>query len=187
MPEFVRMIVVLCVACGIAAGSLSLVNAVTREPIAAWELKQTEEGLKDVFTAASEFPPMASTAQQEEAQVLQWEAVKDGQVVGHVFQVTQQGYGGPIVIMFGVDQTNAITGMKILRHTETPGLGAKITSPELFRNQFQQKQLAQVVLKKDDPTNGAIDALTAATISSRAVTRAIHDTFNAFLQEKGGK
>lgn len=186
MPEFVRMIIVVCITCAVAAGSLSLVNAVTREPIANLELKETEAGLQEVFTAANEFSPLASTTQADR-QTQRWEARKDGQDVGDVFQVTQQGYGGPIVIMFGIDQNNAITGLKVLKHTETPGLGAKITSPGLFRNQFQQKQAAQVALKKDDPTNGTIDELTAATISSRAVTRAVRETLDAFLQEKGGK
>lgn len=185
MPEFVRMVAAVFLTCAIAAGSLSLVNAVTREPIASLELKQTEEGLKEVFTAVDEFAPVITV--QENAGNLRWEAKKDGQVVGTIFQITQQGYGGPIVIMFGIDQNKSITGLKILKHTETPGLGAKITSPELFRDQFQHKQVNQLVLKKDDPTNGAIDAITAATISSRAVTRAVHSTLDAFLQETGGK
>ena len=63
--------------------------------------------------------------------------------------------------------------MQVLSHTETAGLGAKITTAA-WTGQFKGKTRDQVVLKKDDAA-GAIDAISAATISSRAVTRAIHD------------
>jgi electron transport complex protein RnfG len=61
--------------------------------------------------------------------------------------------------------------VQVLSHTETPGLGAKITT-DAWTGQFTGKTRDQAALKKD---GGAIDAISAATISSRAVTRAVHD------------
>jgi Na+-translocating ferredoxin:NAD+ oxidoreductase subunit G len=186
MPEFVRMIIVLFLTCGLAAGSLSLVNAVTREPIAAWEKKQIEAGLREVFAAADEFKESAITAEQSAVADRQWEALSHGQLQGQIFQISPQGYSGEIIIVFGIDQNNRLTGLKVLQHTETPGLGAKVIKPE-FRNQFQQKGLDQLILKKDDPARGTIDSVTAATISSRAVTNAVHATVQAFVKAQGGE
>jgi electron transport complex protein RnfG len=70
-----------------------------------------------------------------------------------------------------MDVSGAITGVQVLEHTETPGLGAKITTAA-WTDQFKGKTRDEVALKKD---GGSIDAIAAATISSRALTRAIHD------------
>ena len=178
MPDFIKMIGVLFLACGLAAGSLAVVNMVTKEPIANWEIKQKEVALHEVFTNADEFKELTANSL--------WEARDKGQQAGHVFLTEIQGYSGPIRMMFGIDSANIITGFKVLSHTETPGLGAKITSPQ-FRDQFKNKRLEQVVLKKDNPGTGAIDAITAATISSRAVTRAVSSTLESFMKAKGGE
>ncbi|HSV91820.1 MAG TPA: FMN-binding protein, partial [Desulfobacterales bacterium] len=73
-------------------------------------------------------------------------------------------------LVYGVDASGALTGVQVLEHTETPGLGAKITTAWI--DQFKGKTRDEVALRKD---GGAIDAIAAATISSRAVARAIHD------------
>ena len=90
------------------------------------------------------------------------------QLVGRVLAASTQGYSGPIQGLVGLDPAGAVSGVRVLVQTETPGLGAKITG-QAFLDQFQGKKAAEVALKKDDPA-GKIDAVTAATISSRAVT-----------------
>ena len=186
MPEFVKMIVVLFMTCGIAAGSLGVVNMVTRAPIEKGKQQQTTEGLQNVFTAADEFKALDVAAEAaSNSSNKSWEAWKDGQKAGYVFQISTQGYSGEIAIMFGIDANNTLTGLKVLNHTETPGLGAKITSPELFSNQFKAKRVEQIALKVDQ-SDGGIDGITAATISSRAVTRAVRAELEAFLQKNGG-
>ena len=176
MPEFVKMIGVLCIACSLAGGSLAVVNMVTKTPIAAWETKQQDASLREVFADADEF--------QEVTPRQRWKALKNGQPVGYVFLIEFQGYGGTIKAMFGVSAENVVTGLNVLSHTETPGLGAKITNAQ-FRDQFAQKRLEQIALKKD-ASQGAIDGITAATISSRAVTKAIAATLLSFQQEQEG-
>lgn len=109
-----------------------------------------------------------------------------GEPVGHVLQAETPGYSGPIVMMFGTALDDTLTGFKVLNHTETPGLGAKITT-ERFRSQFKNKSVDQLVLRKDDPGKGQVDAITAATISSRAVTRAVASTLASYLKDKGGE
>jgi electron transport complex protein RnfG len=177
MRDFTKMISVLFIACGLAAGSLALVNAVTKEPIASHGKRQRDLALREVFPDADEFKNIAPDRV--------WEALRKGQTAGHVFQTQVQGYNGAITLMFGTDSDGTVTGLRVLSHTETPGLGAKIATAQ-FRDQFKNKRLEQLILKKDDPAKGQIDAITGATISSRAVTNTMRSTLESFNKEKAG-
>lgn len=177
MRDFIRMISVLFIACGLAAGSLAVVNAVTKEPIAAREKQQRDAALREVSADADEF--IAVTPDRA------WEALRKGQKVGYIFLTQVQGYSGPITLMFGTDSNGAVTGLRVLSHTETPGLGAKIATAQ-FRDQFRNKRPEQLILKKDDPARGQIDAVTGATISSRAVIKTMCSTLESFNKEKAG-
>jgi electron transport complex protein RnfG len=177
MRDFARLILVLFVACGLAAASLAVVNMVTRERIALWEQKQKETALRSVCRNADEFKEVTTNRV--------WEARLKGQKVGYAFLTQIQGYSGAITLMFGIDDRNAVTGLEILSHTETPGLGAKITTPA-FRDQFRNRKAEALKLKKDDPHAGQIDAITGATISSRAVTRAISTAIESFQKAQTG-
>ncbi len=178
MRDFAKMISVLFIACGLAAGSLALVNAVTKEPIASHEKRQREAALREVFPSADEFISVVPDRI--------WEALSKGRSAGHVFLVQVQGYSGPITLVFGTDANGAVTGLRVLSHSETPGLGAKIATAS-FRDQFQNQRLEQLALKRDDPAQGRIDAVTGATISSRAVTKAVRSTLESFGKEKVGE
>jgi len=177
MRDFIKMMYVLFITCGIAAGSLAVVNAVTKEPIAGYEKLNREAALREVSDGADEFVVVTPDKV--------WEALRNKEKVGHVFLTQVQGYGGPITLSFGTDLAGAVTGLRVISHTETPGLGAKITTDQ-FRDQFKRKLPDQVVLAKDDPAKGQIDAITGATITSRAVTRAVSSTLEAFNNEKTG-
>lgn len=166
MRDFARMISILFLTCGLAAGSLAVVNMVTRDRIAAWEKQRKEAALKVICADADEFREVKPGAA--------WDAFRAGGKTGSAFLLQAQGYSGPITLMFAVDNGGAITGLEVLGHTETPGLGAKIVTAA-FRGQFVGKPAGQLKLKKDSPQDGNIDAITGATISSRAVTRALRE------------
>ncbi|MBN1445719.1 MAG: RnfABCDGE type electron transport complex subunit G [Candidatus Omnitrophica bacterium] len=101
----------------------------------------------------------------------------DGGLAGRVFDVTSAGYGGPVAVKIGIDGELRIKGVRILSHTETPGLGSKISDIG-FLDQFKDKFGNTLCLKKDS-AEGTVDAITGATISSRAVADGIKK-----LQEK---
>lgn len=178
MPEFVKVIGVLFIVCGFAAGSLAVVNVVTKEPIAKWEKTQREVALREIFAEADEFKELTPNKL--------WEAWCKGERSGYIVLTEVQGYSGPITVMFGVASDGGVTGLKVLNHTETPGLGAKIAAAG-FRSQFKNKRLDQIQLRKDNPQLGQIDAVSGATISSRAVTRAVHSELDSLLREEGRK
>jgi electron transport complex protein RnfG len=185
MKQLIRLTMVLFVTCFAAAGVLALVNEITRQPIEESGEAERNQAKKDVQPQATEF--------RETVKDHVWEAVQNGQIIGHVISTEIQGYSGPIKMIFGIDPEEKITDVKIISQTETPGLGAKITTAG-FISQYRGQIASQVALKKggggdpgaalqgsfyafpsatktvDEP---GIDAITGATISSRAVTACI--------------
>jgi electron transport complex protein RnfG len=168
VKDILKIAAILFVVCGLAAGGLSFVNLATKDRIAAFAEEERVAAFKKIFPAAESFterPPA-----EADGKVTEWDAVAGGVTIGRVQQLKPPGYSGAIRLVYGVDASGSLTGVQVLEHTETPGLGAKITTAWI--DQFKGKTRDEVVLKKD---GGAIDAIAAATISSRAVTRAVHD------------
>ena len=165
-----RLLVVLFLVCGIAAGSLAFVNAATKDRIAEFARLEKIEAMQKVLPEAEEFV--------ETAPGRLWEARAGGQLVGRVLAASTQGYSGPIQGLVGLDPAGAVSGVRVLVQTETPGLGAKIAG-QAFLDQYRGKKEAEVALKRDDPA-GKIDAVTAATISSRALTRAVRQAIEDY-------
>ena len=106
---------------------------------------------------------------------------KDGNVLGSVVVNVAKGYGGDISVMTGVDKDGKVTGVNILSHSETAGLGANAVK-ESFRDQFVGL-VKGITVSKDKPGENSIDALTGATVTSRAVTKAV----NAAIEAAGGE
>lgn len=173
MKNFLRLTLTLFVVCGAAAGALAFVNQITMPKII--EQAKVEKGLamKEVFPGADEF--------KEVVQNRVFDALKGGEKTGSVVLITAQGYSGNIHIALGVGPDGSLAGIKILSQTETPGLGAKVAGRP-FLDQFIDKSADAVVLKKDDPDGGSIDAVSAATISSRVVTNAVRAALDSFLK-----
>jgi electron transport complex protein RnfG len=172
MKGLPRLVLELFVVCAIAAGALSFVNAATKDRIAGFARQEREQALKQVFPAAEEF--------REVLPGRQWQAMAGGTSLGYVFEASIQGYGGPIVSFFGLDSGDKVTGVKVVSQSETPGLGAKVAGQK-FLGQFRGKAPEQLALRRDDP-RGGIDGVTAATISSRALTSSLRNTVQQYLK-----
>ena len=175
MKNMLKTSFVLLVICIISGGLLGLVYKKTQPKID----QQTEikklDALKEVMPDATKF---------EEAIIdKKWSAYKDTTQIGWALKTVAFGYGGPIQIVFGVDKNKKITRIKIIEQNETPGLGAKITEKK-FISQFETRSEKEIVLKKDNSENGKIDAITAATISSRAVTNTINQAMKLIDAEQ---
>jgi electron transport complex protein RnfG len=103
-----------------------------------------------------------------------FEGIKGSKTTGYAFTTeNNKGYGGNIQILMGIDDKCKITGFQIIQHAETPGLGDQAGKP-FFKAQFEAKGLDnfKFMVKQD---GGDVDAITAATITSRAVTTALED------------
>ncbi len=145
----------------------------TKDPIAEQQAYQLQLSREQAFPGA-EFEPVdesiwAEFVPADGPQIKEvLTAKRDGEFAGYVVSVLSKGYGGDIEIIVGMGADQYITGIVIANHTETAGLGANAAKPD-FTNQFRGKN--KPVLSKDEPnSNQSIDALTGATITSRAVT-----------------
>ncbi len=166
LNKLLKMVIVLACICMASALSLAFMYSITDPIIKEYEKKDLLNSLNKTIPEATRF--------EEVVKEQKWNAYKNDDLIGTVFKVTGKGYGGPIQILFSLDDSKNISKVIIVKQDETPGLGTKITEKK-FIDQFTGKNKEEVTLKKDDMQNGKIDAITAATISSRAVTNAIKE------------
>ncbi len=103
--------------------------------------------------------------------------------IGYAVMVSTGGYGGEILLTVGIDTDLKVTGIDIISHSETPGLGAKCIKAE-FKNQFIGKG-ADIQVVKSGAKDNQIDAITSATITSKAVTNGVNTAISAvkFIKE----
>ncbi|MBA7514334.1 Ion-translocating oxidoreductase complex subunit G [subsurface metagenome] len=168
-----NMVLTLLIVAIVCSVILSFVYSYTEPLIAETQNQMTLDGLKQVINAQEFVEIIPDTL---------WRAVdSSGMLTGIVFRVFPQGYGGPIPITVGLDLDGKVTGVRVASAAEglkeTPGLGVKITEPE-FKDQFIGKCGSAVQLKND---GGEIDAITAATISSRAVCNGVKKGIETYL------
>ena len=106
----------------------------------------------------------------------------DNQFIGAAIKTSSDGFGGKIELMVGMLNNGVINKISILSQTETPGLGANMVNDK-FKGQFDGKdpKIFTLKVKKD---GGDVDAITAATISSRAVSEAIQKAVDGFEANK---
>ncbi|GAB7140198.1 Na+-translocating ferredoxin:NAD+ oxidoreductase RNF, RnfG subunit [Deferribacterales bacterium RsTz2092] len=153
----------------VAACVMSIANMLTRDIIAEEIRKEFLHGLQAVL------PPFDNSPDEENVELNGYKvyiAKNSGKLVGYgVSTTTNKGYGGAITVLVGADIKATITGVVVLQHAETPGLGDKITLVS-WTGQFVGGALSKKFAVKAD--NGDIDQFSGATISPRAVCDAVN-------------
>lgn len=170
--EFIKLSGILCAITLVAAMLLAGVNHITAPKIAAAEKKATAEAMKKILPLAESFEQMDDNV---------FKGLKGGEPIGFCVAVTTNGYGGAIEMIVAIDSNAQVCGIEILSHSETAGLGAKVTEPE-FKNQFSGKNPSLEVVKTKTESPGQITAITGATITSRAVASGVDEAFNMLLE-----
>jgi len=175
--EIVGGILILTIITSLSGYLLAYVYKVTKPAIEKQQKIEEDNINKEIFPDGVEFCEV-------ETKNIKYISVLDneGKEIGKIFTTTSPGYGGDIKIKIGVDEDLKIKGVKILQHNETPGLGAKITEKN-FLSQFDGKRKEEIYLKKDK-SEGEIDAITGATISSKAVTEGVRKLLETIEVEK---
>lgn len=188
MKEGLKLVVVLTLICLVAGLLLAWVNDLTAGPIAAAAREEKMAAVRNVLPACDNDPDAdKQVVAVDEREWTFYIGRKQEQYVGSAFEVeSKNGYGGTIRLMVGVTADGIVNGMAVLAHKETPGLGAKIGG-DAFRKQFRGLSVRKTrwAVTKD---GGDIQAITAATISSRAVAGAMKDglaVYEAHVKEIG--
>lgn len=177
--EFVQLGGILCAITLVVALALGAVNAVTAGPIAEQNAQKIKDSLENVMPGAESEQidvPEGTTVTTETKNATSvtilsaYKMTKDGTDAGYCVEVGPTGFGGAVDTMVGIDSDGKVTGISVISaSSETPGLGARSTEPE-FQAQFAGQVGTEVAVAKD---GGSIDALTGATITSRAVSEGV--------------
>jgi len=184
MKENINQILKLFIVCVVAAAVLALVYAITKEPIEKSKQSETLEAIQIVVSGIMDQMIIKDTliVMENDTNNIQVYMIlnQDSSIFAYSIKAfTELGYGGKIAIMVGVDKEFNITGLYPLEFHETPGLGMKMTKDE-FKNQFLGKSLDNYNFKVQKD-GGDIVAITAATITSRAVGDALNRGLNALV------
>ncbi len=176
----------LAIICAIAASALAGVYALTRERIAKQIWEQQVKAAREVLPGAKEYKleeRLQSEAKNKFPVVDKIFGAYDsqGRAIGYAIQVMPRGYGGPIVLMVGVKE-GKVQKIYVVDLKETPGLGDGIRDGK-WQKQFAGKTIEDPLEVKKD-----IDAISGATISSKAVAsgvKAALEVFETFLSGEG--
>lgn len=168
----------------IASAGVGVVNMITEEPIALAKEAATKAALTQVLPAFDTTEEKALTI--DELPITVYTATKDGNVAGYAVQtMTKQGFNGVVRLMVGFTPDGEVVNVNVLEQSETPGLGTKMADEgnvllsSIQGQNLENKKLVdgKLAVKKD---GGDVDALTAATISSRAYVDAVNRAWMAY-------
>lgn len=174
----------------VASAGVGVVNMITEEPIALAKEAATKSALTEVL------PAFESTEEQtltiDELPITVYTARNGGEVAGYAVQtMTKQGFNGVVRLMVGFTPDGEVVNVNVLEQSETPGLGTKMADEgnvllgSIQGQKLENKKLVdgKLAVKKD---GGDVDALTAATISSRAYVDAVNRAWMAYKSVAAG-
>lgn len=173
MKETIKLGLILFLFGAVCAGLLAVANGYTSVIIADRQAQELADSLGVVYEGADSFEEtdraQLDSIREANPNVLNmYDAVKGGEVVGNVVEMQSSGYGGAFKFITGIDrETKAITGFRMLQHSETPGFGALAVEPA-----FEQGTVGA--------TSGAeIEAISGATVTTVAIQNGLDQAFEA--------
>ncbi len=196
MGEIFKPAIALLLVTMVAAACLGIVYGITEEPIQKQkaltkatamseispakefvEISKTDEAKAkealEKVPALLDFIPKATEFFKEDSQIVTLDlGVDNGEIVSYVVGVTPKGYGGDIEMLVALDTDAVVSGVKIISFSETPGLGANAKKAS-FTDKYKGKS-GVVNVVKGTPGENEIDAITSATITTKAVTDGVN-------------
>lgn len=182
MREMIKITLSL-IAIFIAAGIIMGLTYKVTSPIRFQaEKREKEEALKLMAREADTVEP-AGTWKNHDKMFEYYEAKAGRKTIAHIASTAGKGYSSYIQMLVALDTDLRVRDVRILGHGETPGLGDQVEDPD-FLGQFKGKSLRQIVLIKGE-TKENIQAISGATISSRAVTNGVKDAVQLLVDKYG--
>lgn len=170
--EIIKPVLVLACICLVVTALLAYVNSVTAPIIKAADEKAAAEARSEVLSEADGFDEITNVNFSDEIA----EAYKATNGAGYTFTVSEKGYGGEVRIMFGITKDGSIEKCKTLNHSETSGIGSRVVDND---SGYRDKFFGKTVDNYDE-----VDAISGATISSKAYKKAIAAAFAAYETAK---
>ena len=172
--SFMNMVIVLTVITVVAAACLGAMNNATAEPIAASKKTKQEAAIKAVL------PEFASVEEDNVNDQKIFRAYNaNGEIVGIAIETAELGFGGDITTMVGFDANGVLFEYSLLQHAETPGLGSKLFDWFKVKSDIRGAGADKMPLRVSKD-GGEYDAITAATISSRAFLNSINKAYETY-------
>ncbi|MBZ9607021.1 RnfABCDGE type electron transport complex subunit G [Clostridium estertheticum] len=169
----------LTVACFISGAIIASTYFFTAPVAAEKAAMMKTNAMKSLVVDAEKFEPVKGKKEW-------FIAEKNGKVIAYIVPAESKGYGGAIKMIVSVSPQGKIIEFAILESNETPGLGEN-AGKEPFRGQFKGKKTKDLEVVKDKSKENNIQAMTGATISSKAVTKGIKEAVEQVTQFVGGK
>lgn len=160
----------------LAGALLGFVNNVTEEPIRLQEEKAKNEAYRLVLAEADAFTSVEYS--QETYPNIQAIASANNDA-GYVMEAVTKGYGGTIKVVVGMTKEGQLSGIQMLTHAETPGLGAN-ANEDYFKDRFKGKGPETLEVSKTSNEENNVEAITGATITSKALVNAANDALKAY-------
>ncbi len=179
MKDIIKLGLILFTFCVIAASALMITDQVTAGPIQKQIDQANELARKGVFPEADAFEALDEAQLQElkaDFKILEevYYAKKGSDVIGFVVKTMPSGFSGKIEVTTGISVDAKLTGVRIGAMTETPGLGDIAKKPEFYEQYTGKSTSTEIGVNKSTPKENEIQALTGATITSRAVTLGVN-------------
>ena len=186
MRDIIKTGIILFVISAVAAFALAMTNEVTKDKIAEQRFLANEQAKKEVLADAASFADVTgdelAAIAATYAPVVEVYSGLDasGNIIGYVFKSTPTGFGGNVEVVTGISVDGLLTGVRIGNHNETPGLGAKAKDAAFYEQYNGKSAEGEIGVAKSNPTETDIQAITGATISSKAITSGVNASINAF-------
>lgn len=179
--EILRVGIMLFLITAVAAAILAGVNSLTAPIIAENDRLAEEKAFIAVLPMAAGFEKVEF--KPEEKSIVT--EIFSGGSAGVVVKVSPNGYGGEISMVVGVDNEYKVTGIEIISQGETAGLGSNCTKDE-FKEQFKGKT-ENIEVVKNGAKNNQVDAISSATITTKAVTKGVNEAVSTVKAMRGGE
>jgi electron transport complex protein RnfG len=186
MRDIIKLSLFLLLVAGVAGAGLSYVNGLASPLIEKQILQNKIDSFKEVYPRSDKVENESATHLKDPHDPALKEvniAYRNGVPAGILYAVETKGYSGPISILAGFDIASAkVTAIKVLSQRETPGLGAK-AKESLFQDRYKDKNAAAAleVTKTAPVRENQIQAITASTITTKAVTKGVNAAREHFI------
>lgn len=179
--------VVLFVISVVVALLLAFTNSITKDKIAENKIEEQNAAKQEVLPMAALFLEKEFEDETGLVAGLFEGTDETGAMVGFCVNVTPNGYGGAVDMMVGITPDGKLSGVKVVSHAETAGLGAKVTEPK-FVSQFSKKSTREplTVIKSGTPKENEIVAISGATRTSNAVKDGVNAAIDVVKRMNGG-